>query len=156
MLLPRERQFARSDTCRCSHSRHACSMKLRCTSCCKVDDGNRLSADAPSWWTLMLKLHTFTLSSADALWLKGVREGGHPVARTARSGLHGSGARGCFLIKTFSKNETNQNPDTSLCTKYISLRGAEIGKRARTAARNSEIQGEHSGGEMGIRARTFV
>ena len=51
----------------------------------------------------MLKLHTFTLSSADALWLKGVREGGHPVARTARSGLHGSGARGCFLIKTFEE-----------------------------------------------------
>ena len=38
---------------------------------------------------------------------------------------------------------------TSLSTKYISLRGCEMGKRARTAGRNSEIQAEHSGGEMG-------
>ena len=35
-------------------------------------------------------------------------------------------------------------------TKYISLRGPEMGKRARTAGRNSEIQAEHSGGEMGV------
>jgi hypothetical protein len=40
---------------------------------------------------------------------------------------------------------------TSARTKYISLRGAESGKRARTAGRNSEIQGEHSGGEMGYK-----
>ena len=39
---------------------------------------------------------------------------------------------------------------TSACTKYISLRGPEMGKRARTAGRNSEIQAEHSGGEMGV------
>ena len=31
VLLPRERQALRSDTCRYNHSRHACSMKLRCT-----------------------------------------------------------------------------------------------------------------------------
>ena len=37
----------------------------------------------------------------------------------------------------------------SLSTKYISTRGCEMGKRARTAGRNSEIQAEHSGGEMG-------
>ena len=35
-------------------------------------------------------------------------------------------------------------------TQYISLRGPEMGKRARTAGRNSEIQAEHSGGEMGV------
>ena len=69
MLLPRQRQLTKSDTCRCNHSRYACSMKLRCTSCSKVDDGNWLSADAPFWWTLMLKLKAFTLSSAGALWL---------------------------------------------------------------------------------------
>ena len=33
----------------------------------------------------MLKLKAFTLSSAEALWLKGVREGALPVARRARS-----------------------------------------------------------------------
>ena len=82
MLLPRERQPLRSDTCRYNHSRHACSMRLRCTSCCKMDDGNRVSADAPFWWTSLPQLHTFTLSSADALWLKGVREGALAVART--------------------------------------------------------------------------
>jgi len=37
------------------------------------------------WWTLMLKLKAFTLSSAEALWLKGVREGALPVASRARS-----------------------------------------------------------------------
>ena len=85
MLLPREKLVMKSGSCRCNHSRYACSMKLRCTSCSKVDDGNWLSADAPFWWTLMLKLKAFTLSSAGALWLKGIREGGLPVARTARS-----------------------------------------------------------------------
>jgi hypothetical protein len=33
----------------------------------------------------MLKLKAFTLSSAEALWLKGVREGALPVASRARS-----------------------------------------------------------------------
>jgi len=37
-----------------------------------------VSADAPFWWTWMLKLKAFTLSSAGVLWLKGIREGGLP------------------------------------------------------------------------------
>ena len=37
----------------------------------------------------MLKLKAFTLTSAEALWLKGVREGALPVARRARSDAAG-------------------------------------------------------------------
>ena len=50
-----------------------------------MDDTNRASVDAPFWWTLTTKLKALTLSSADALWLKDVREGGRLVARTATS-----------------------------------------------------------------------
>ena len=85
MLLPREKQVMKSGSCRCNHSRHASSMKLRCTSCCKVDDGKSTVGKAPFWWTLVLRLKAFTSSGEDALWLKGVREGALPVARTARS-----------------------------------------------------------------------
>ena len=54
-----------------------------------MDDGNRVSADAPFWWTSVPQLHTFTLSSADALWLKGVRERALAVARTPWSDAAG-------------------------------------------------------------------
>ena len=51
--------------------------------------------------------------------------------------------------KTAACFQRHTRPLSSLCTKYISTRGCEMGKRARTAGRNSEIQAEHSGGEMG-------
>ena len=46
-------------------------MKPRCPSCCQVDDGKSTLGKAQFWWTLMLKLKAFTLSSAEALWLNG-------------------------------------------------------------------------------------
>eukprot|EP00964_Phaeocystis_antarctica_P046166 scaffold26637_cov57-Phaeocystis_antarctica.AAC.1 len=85
VLLKRRRRLTKSDTCRCNHARHACSMKPRCPSCCQVEDGKSSLRKAQSWWTLTARLEAFTSSSADALWLKGVREGGRPVARRARS-----------------------------------------------------------------------
>ena len=115
MLLPRERQPLRSDNCRYNHSRHACSMRLRCTSCCKMDDGNRVSADAPFWWTSLPQLHTFTLSSADALWLKGVREGALPVARTPWSDAAGRRTAQLGESQNYFVTMGIQNPDNS-CT----------------------------------------
>ena len=113
VLLRRPRQLTKSSNWRYNHARHACSIKPRCPSCCKVEDGNRASADAPFWLTLTARLKAFTWSSADALWLKGVREGGRPVARRARSD---SAAFTGLLVgdpsKPFKKMVT-QNPDIS-------------------------------------------
>eukprot|EP00964_Phaeocystis_antarctica_P096708 scaffold62978_cov32-Phaeocystis_antarctica.AAC.1 len=43
VLLKRPWRLTKSDTSRCNHARHACSMKPRCPSCCQVEDGWRPS-----------------------------------------------------------------------------------------------------------------
>eukprot|EP00964_Phaeocystis_antarctica_P062316 scaffold37327_cov68-Phaeocystis_antarctica.AAC.2 len=73
-------------------------MKPRCPSCCQVDDAKSSLGKPQFWWTLTARLEAFTSSGADALWLKGVREGGRPVARRAR-GPTRSSSRGAQLTK---------------------------------------------------------
>ena len=75
-----------------------------------------LSPGESSWWTSMLKLHTFTLSSADAPWLKGVREGALAVARTASSDSSAPRAS----AKTSQKVCANLNPSDNSCTGWLS------------------------------------
>eukprot|EP00964_Phaeocystis_antarctica_P017288 scaffold9540_cov36-Phaeocystis_antarctica.AAC.1 len=95
VLLKRPRRLTKSDNYRCNHARHACSMKPRCPSCCQVDDGKSSLDKEQSWWTLTARLEAFTSSRADALWLKGVREGGRPVARRASPSRPPRRARSC-------------------------------------------------------------
>ena len=99
-------------------------MRLRCTSCCKMDDGIRVSADAPFWWTSLPQLHTFTLSSADALWLKGVREGALAVARTPWSDAAGRRTAQLGESQNYFVTMGIQNPDNSCtaCTDYSMAR----------------------------------
>ena len=62
VLLKRPRRLTKSDTSRCNHARHACSMKPRCPSCCQVDDGKSSLGTAQFWWTLTARLEAFTSS----------------------------------------------------------------------------------------------
>ena len=110
MLLPRENQLTKSGTFRCNHARHACSMKPRRPSCCQVDDGKSTLGKAQFWWTLMLKLKAFTLTSAEALWLKGVREGALPVARRARSNSVRPRASQLRIVQNSLKPMVNKTP----------------------------------------------
>ena len=80
-----------------------------------MDDGNRVSADAPFWWTSLPQLHTFTLSSADALWLKGVREGALAVARTPWSDAAGRRTAQLGESQNYFVTMGTQNPDIT-CT----------------------------------------
>ena len=115
MLLPRENELTKSGTFRCNHARHACSMKPRRPSCCQVDDGKSTLGKAQFWWTLMLKLKAFTLTSAEALWLKGVREGALPVARRARSDAAGRRTAQLGESQNYFVTMGTQNPDIT-CT----------------------------------------
>ena len=81
-----------------------------------MDDGNRVSADAPFWWTSLPQLHTFTLSSADALWLKGVREGALAVARTPWSDAAGRRTAQLGESQNYFVTMGTQNPDIT-CTR---------------------------------------
>ena len=58
----------------------------------------------------MLKLHTFTLSSADAPWLKGVREGALAVARTASSDSANYEVRATSECQNFPKGMCKSKP----------------------------------------------
>ena len=78
-----------------------------------MDDGNRVSADAPFWSTSLPQLHTFTLSSADALWLKGVREGALAVARTPWSDAVGRRTAQLGESQNYFVTMGTQNPDKS-------------------------------------------
>ena len=78
-----------------------------------MDDGNRVSADAPFWWTSLPQLHTFTLSSADALWLKGVREGALAVARTPWSDAAGRRTAQLGESQNYFVTMGIHNPDNS-------------------------------------------
>ena len=78
-----------------------------------MDDGIRVSADAPFWWTSLPQLHTFTLSSADALWLKGVREGALAVARTPWSDAAGRRTAQLGESQNYFVTMGIQNPDNS-------------------------------------------
>ena len=81
-----------------------------------MDDGIRVSADAPFWWTSLPQLHTFTLSSADALWLKGVREGALAVARTPWSDAAGRRTAQLGESQNYFVTMGIQNPDNSCRT----------------------------------------
>ena len=85
-----------------------------------MDDGNRVSADAPFWWTSLPQLHTFTLSSADALWLKGVREGALAVARTPWSDAAGRRTAQLGESQNYFVTMGTQNPDNS-CTPNFAM-----------------------------------
>ena len=61
----------------------------------------------------MLKLKAFTLTSAEALWLKGVREGALPVARRARSDAAGRRTAQLGESQNYFVTMGTQNPDTS-------------------------------------------
>ena len=82
-----------------------------------MDDGNRVSADAPFWWTSLPQLHTFTLSRGDALWLKGVREGALAVARTPWSDAAGRRTAQLGECQNYFVTMGIQNPDNS-CSAY--------------------------------------
>lgn len=58
----------------------------------------------------MLKLKAFTLSSAEALWLKGVREGALPVARRARSNSVRPRASQLRIVQNSLKPMVNKTP----------------------------------------------
>ena len=60
-------------------------------------------------------MHTFTLSSADALWLKGVREGALAVARTPWSDAAGRRTAQLGESQNYFVTMGIQNPDNS-CT----------------------------------------
>ena len=87
-----------------------------------MDDGNRVSADAPFWWTSLPQLHTFTLSSADALWLKGVREGALAVARTPWSDAAGRRTAQLGESQNYFVTMGTQNPDIT-CTRDRETKG---------------------------------
>ena len=59
---------------------------------------------------MMLRLKAFTLSSADALWLKGVREGTLSVARRARSESVRPRGSQLRIVQIFLKQMVNKTP----------------------------------------------
>ena len=71
----------------------------------------------------MPQLHTFTLSSADALWLKGVREGALAVARTPWSDAAGRRTAQLGESQNYFVTMGIQNPDNS-CS--LSASGREV------------------------------
>ena len=99
-----------------------------------MDDGNRVSADAPFWWTSLPQLHTFTLSSADALWLKGVREGALAVARTPWSDAAGRRTAQLGESQNYFVTMGIQNPDNSCRLLLLSARGRRAFQRTTTRA----------------------
>ena len=77
----------------------------------------------------MLKLKAFTLSSAEALWLKGVREGALPVARRARSNSVRPRASQLRIVQNSLKPMVNKTPIKLVpCGRWLHKRGENTEK----------------------------